>query len=54
MPVPLQLKATFIGGVFQKGIVQGVGKKREGAMTFTEAALDSARRQEDLDSQDDE
>lgn len=54
LPVPLQLKATFIGGVFQKGIVQGIGQKREGAMTFTEASLDSARRQEEIDSQDDE
>ena len=51
LPVPLQLKATFVGGVFKSGIVQGVGDKREGAMTFTEAALDSARRQEEFDTQ---
>lgn len=50
-PVPLQLKATFVGGVFKSGIVQGVGSKREGAMTFAEAALDSARRQEEIDMQ---
>lgn len=54
LPVPLQLKATFVGGVFKSGIVQGVGKKREGAMTFADAALDSARRQEEIDMQSDE
>lgn len=54
LPVPLQLKATFVGGVFKNGIVQGVGGKREGAMTFNEAALDSARKQEELDMQAEE
>lgn len=53
-PVSLQITAFFKGGVFQKGFVHGVGSPREGAITFTEAALDSARRQEELDSQDDE
>lgn len=48
LPVPLQLKATFVGGVFKSGIIQGVGKQREGAITFTEAMLDSARRQEEI------
>lgn len=51
LPIPLQLKATFVGGVFKSGFVQGVGSKREGAMTFAEATLDSARRQEEIDMQ---
>lgn len=49
-PLPasaLQLTAYFRGGVFQHGFVQGIGPKRKGAKTFTEAALASASMEED-------
>lgn len=46
-PIPLQLTATFQGGVFKEGFVQGIGKPREGSMSFQTATLDSASKQED-------
>lgn len=49
IPMPLQLTATFSGGVFKEGVIIGVGGKREGAMSFAEASLASASKQEDIE-----
>ena len=46
-PMPLQLTAYFRGGVFTRGFIQGIGSQREGSMTFPEASLGSASREED-------
>lgn len=45
-PIPLRLKAFFKGGVFQSGVVEGIGVARKNAKTFEEASLASARIQE--------
>ena len=50
LPIPLQLTATFVGGVFKHGFIVGVGAKREGAMTYAEASLASSSRQEDIEA----
>lgn len=47
VPFNLQLRAWFRGGVFQRGTVDGVGPIREGAMSFTDAAMASAHLEED-------
>lgn len=46
-PIPLQITANFAGGVFKDGFIQGLGPKREGAVSFHEAVLESSSRQED-------
>lgn len=50
-PMSLQLDAFFKGGVFKHGAVMGIGRPREGAMSFNEAVMSAARRQEEMDAE---
>ena len=55
LPMTLQLTALFSGGVFKEGFIQDIGLPREGSMTFQDASLASARKEEaDEQSQQDE
>ena len=46
-PMNLQLTAFFKGGIFQHGFIQGVGSRREGAVTVEDAILASVKQMED-------
>ena len=48
----LRLDAFFKGGVFQRGAVMGIGKPREGAISFNNAVMDAVRKQEEIDAED--
>lgn len=52
-PIPLQLTALFKSGAFKEGRIDNIGPRRPEAVSFTEAAVDSARSLEGKDGTDD-